>query len=54
MWVVYHKFRGYLSDNEETGQYYSEDINDETLRFDREDQANLLCDIYEKPIKIVK
>lgn len=52
MWVVHHKFRGYLSNSEAEGQYYSEEINDETYKFEREDQANLLCDIYERPMKI--
>lgn len=52
MFVVHHKFRGFLSDNEIKGQYYSEKINDDTLMFDTENEANLLCDTYETPIKI--
>lgn len=52
MGCFYHKFKGYLSKNEDAGQYYSEEVNDETYKFDRKNQANLLCDIYEKPVKI--
>lgn len=51
-WVVYHKYRGYLSKNEEKGQYYSKEINEETYKFDREGQAYLLCDIYEEPVMV--
>lgn len=51
-WVVWNKNKGYLSKNEKSGQYYSQNINEETYLFDREDQAYLLCDTYEKPVLI--
>lgn len=51
MYVIWHKFKGYLSDNGQK-QYYSEKITNETLTFDNETEANLLCDIYEKPVKV--
>lgn len=51
MYAVWHKFKGYLSDNGKK-QYYSENITDETLTFDTKGEADLLCDIYEKAIKI--
>lgn len=51
MYTVYNKFKGYLSDNGQR-QYYSENVNHETLKFETKEEANLLCDIYEKAIKI--
>ena len=51
-WVVYHELRGYLSESEEKGQYYSEDICSDTYILDTQKEANLLCNNYETAIQI--
>lgn len=53
MYVVHHEDRGFLADDKNNGQYYSEKLNKEVILFETYEDAKLLCGIYEKPMRVV-